>query len=682
MYLDERSNLILRSVLSNPDISNSEIENKFNLSRRQISYSFTKINDWLADNNYPMIKRTNGGKFIVSPILIEMFAEKDESSSSARYIPSEKERAQLLLLMLLSSEEELSLIHFSSALEVSKNTVLRDIKFAQKLVSFYRLEIVYSRMHGYDIVGGEWDKRKLLIDVLRNIFDIYKGESYIRQFSQITLTEIEKLKLQMEEVETRLHLKFIDEKIKLLPYVISILLKRIKKGLVITDSYYIDYEALSDTKEFEAAEILIQDVKSIPKQERLFITLQLLTSNVLSSQFLTDSELPQLKRSLKDSLDLFEKKAAITFKEKDALLERLVLHMKPAYYRIKYHLTTNYSMLERVSEEFKAIHFIVKDSIKPFEEYIGCEIPESEIMFITIFIGGHLINSGETIPVKKKAVVVCPNGVSISKLMEHTLRDLFPEFYFYQAFSIREFEKLDQEFDIVFSPVPLQTDKHLFIVDQFISDFEKMQLRQRVMQGIFGLNTSVVNIDQIISIIEKYAKIQEKPSLEKALQDYFSLQVSSEMNQKSEYNLSDLITPETIVLEDAVESWHEAIKIAAGPLLKKGSISECYVDTMLNQYPMMSPHILLRMNVAIPHAKPEDGVHSVGMSLLRIKNGLSFNSDHKVHFVVVIAAIDKNQHLNALLQLTKLANRPDVINDMNHLDDPKVIYKIIQEHSK
>lgn len=681
MYLDERSNLIFKAVLSNPDTSNTELEKRYTLSRRQISYSFMKINHWLEENNYPEIKRTNSGKFIISPVLLQLFSEKDEKTSSTSYIPSEKERVLFIVLMLLSSEEELSLVHFSSALEVSKNTALRDIKAAQKLVSTHQIEIVYSRMHGYDLVGNEWEIRKLLIDVLYNMIDIYKGESYIRQLAQISMEEIDKLKMQMEEVETRLNLKFIDERIKLLPYVIAILLKRIKKGQLIKDSYYIDYEALSDTKEFEAAEILIQDEPFIPKQERLFITLQLLTSNVFSSQFLTDQELPQLKKSLQDSLDLFEMKAAIAFKDKEVLLDRLVMHMKPAYYRIKYHLTTNYSMIKRVSEEFKAVDYIVKDSIKPLQDYIESDIPESEIMFITILIGGHLINSGETIPVKKKAVVVCPNGVSISQLMEHTLRDLFPEFYFYRAFSMREFEQLDLDFDLVFSPVPLQTNKQLFIVQQFISDFEKIQLRQRVMQGIFGLNTSVVNIDQIISVIEKYAKIEEKQLLENALKDHFSVQLSNEVKAKTDYSLADLIPPDTIVMKDTVKDWQEALELAAQPLLQKGAITEGYIDAMKKQYPSLSPHILLRMNIAIPHSRPQDGVQSLGMSLLKIKDGLTLENGSKVHLVVVIAAVDKNQHLNALLQLMKLADSdPDIkrmINDNNGAD----ICKIIQAFS-
>ncbi|MED3863475.1 BglG family transcription antiterminator [Priestia megaterium] len=679
MHLDERSNLILKRVVSNPEISNTELERKYHLSRRQISYSFTKINDWLKSNNYPKIQRTNGGNFIIDPLLMELFAEKVEHSAGS-YIPSEKERAQLVLLMLLSNEEELSLLHFSSSLSVSKNTVLRDMKYTQKIVNAYHLEIVYSRMHGYDIVGSEWNKRKLLIEVLRTVYDMYQGETYIQTYTGISKEEIQKLKGQMEKVEKRLALQFIDQKIKLLPYTIAILLKRIKKGNLIKDSYHIDYEELSDTKEFEAAEILIEDATCIPKEERLFITLQLLTSNVLSSQFLRDEEILELKSSLKSSLALFEKKACITFKEKEKLLQKLVLHMKPAYYRIKYQLTTNYSIIEKVSEEFEAIHYIVKDSLKPFESYIGCSIPESEVMFITVFIGGHLINSGETIQLKKRAVVVCPNGVSISHLMEHTLRDLFPEFYFYEALSIREFEQSKAEFDMVFSPVPVQTSKHLFIVEQFISDFQKLQLRQRVIQTIFGLNTSVVNIEQLISVIEKYAKVDQKSQLQKALQDYFSLQVLNETKENQEYSLADLITPETIVLRDQVESWKEAISIAAAPLLHKGIITEAYIDKMQEQYPSMSPHIVLRLNVAIPHASPEDGVQAVGMSLLKLKEGL-WCGEQKVHFIVVIAAIDKKKHLNAMLQLMKLAEMNGVINEMKRLNEKYKIYEIIKTHS-
>jgi mannitol/fructose-specific phosphotransferase system IIA component (Ntr-type) len=265
--------------------------------------------------------------------------------------------------------------------------------------------------------------------------------------------------------------------------------------------------------------------------------------------------------------------------------------------------------------------------------------------------------------------------------MENTLRGLFPEFYFYDALSVREFELLKMETDIVFSPVPLQTDKQLFIVDRFITEYEKVQLRQRVMKEIFGLNSSVINVDQIMNIIEKYVKIEGKQSLVNALQDYFSTQETSEKQQKHGFTLSDLITPERIILRDNVENWQEAISIASEPLLSKGIITETYVEAMQSQYPTMSPFIVLRTNIAIPHASPDEGVNSIGMSLLKIKNGLEFEENHKVHLVVVIAAVDKNQHFSALLQLMKLSGEMNDVNKIIQMKNENDIHQMIKSYS-
>ncbi|WP_071396180.1 BglG family transcription antiterminator [Bacillus tuaregi] len=682
MYLDERSNLLLKEVLGNPEISNGQLEEKFQLSRRQINYSFQKINDWLEANNYPIIKRTNTGKMIINPTILDLFQDSMDSTLRKKsYIPSEKERATYILLMLLGSAEELSLVHFTSALDVSKNTILRDLKYAQSIIREYHLEIIYSRLYGYDISGSEWHKRKLLVDLLQETFSTYNSEWYLQKLLEISSEEVEKLRVLNEKVESRLNLKFSDERIKLLKYMIAILFRRITRGKLIDDFYHIDYEALSDTKEFEAVEVLVEELGEIPKAERLFITLQLLTSNVLSKQFLTNRELPQFRQALKESLEEFERKAIVQLKDKEAFLDKLMLHMKPAYYRIKYHLTTNYSMLEKVSEEFEAIHYIVKDSMKPVEDYIKCDIPEIEMAFITIMIGGHLINSGETIHIKKKAVVVCPNGVSISKLMENTLRDLFPEFYFYDAFSIREYQQQKLETDIVFSPVPIQTDKKLYIVSGLMTEFEKLQLRQRVMREIFGLNTNVINVEQLITVIEKNAKIKDKQALAKDLQEFFTCKRTGEHEQKTSYSLSDFINQETMITIDHVESWQQAIEISSKPLLDSGVITEGYVDVMKGLYPTALPHIVLGRNIAIPHASPEDGVNKVGMSLLKIQDGLTLEDGKKFHFVVVIAAVDKNQHLNALLQLMKLASSDEAVNSMVTMNGEE-IYEMIKTYSK
>ncbi|WP_230459031.1 BglG family transcription antiterminator [Terrilactibacillus tamarindi] len=521
MELDERSTNIIQEILKNPSISKKKLEEKYQYSRRQISYSMMKINQWLTEHNFPEIWRSKNGAFIVHPSVLDALSSNIKTEK-IWYVPTEKERIYFLLLMLISNEGELSLFHFMSTLQVSKNTILRDLRHAKKDLTAYDLQINYTRSKGYHLTGDEWNIRKLLVDVIEKVSNIYNGEYFIQH---LTLAEdIQKHHKQLEDVEEQLQLRFTDEKMKILPYLISIMMKRIERGCYVKRSFSIDYDELSDTKEYRAAERILRDERTVPKEEKLYMTLQLLTSNVLGSSLLTDSELPKLKMVIKQCLDIFEERACIVIKEKDELLNKLFLHIKPAYYRIKYHLTTEYASIEKMMKEFETVHYIVTDAFKPLEKFIGCDIPTSELAMISVFISGHLITNQEIKEDKKRAVVVCPQGLSISQLMESVLRKLFPEFFFYPAMSLREYHKEVKPYDIVFSSIPIQTDKKLFIVDHFITDLEKIQLRERVLKDIFGFGSSALNMNHLLSIIERHTQITDKESLQKELAEYFSYQ--------------------------------------------------------------------------------------------------------------------------------------------------------------
>lgn len=211
-----------------------------------------------------------------------------------------------------------------------------------------------------------------------------------------------------------------------------------------------------------------------------------------------------------------KKKAVVQLVDKETLLEKLFTHIKPAYYRIKYRLTTDYSILDRIDEEFQAVHYIVKESLYPLEKFIGTRIPENESIFITLFVGGHLIETTEKLQTRMKAVVVCPNGLSISRLMEKTLRSLFPEIFFYQAMSIREFEQTNLLYDMVFSAVPLTTNKKFFLISQLMDEKEKLELRRRVLRSVYLID-DYLSVDSLMKTIQKYADIRDYEKLERAL---------------------------------------------------------------------------------------------------------------------------------------------------------------------
>ena len=465
-----------------------------------------------------------------------------------------------------------------------------------------------------------------------------------------------------------------------------LVLRRAKKNKL-QIAYSIRYEELSGTKEYQATEEILFDFEDIPVQERLFITLHLLTTNVHWSEELTEEAIPNLEQALDNMLRLFEKSSAIYLKDRAQLLNRILLHVKPAYYRIKYQLTevnnVGYALIEK---EYKELHHLVSQSTKPLAELIGKEIPETETAYLTMLIGGWLRKQGASFKEKVKAIVVCPQGVSVSRLMFIELRELFPEFVFLDSFSVREFDDCELDFDIVFSPVFLETTKKQFLSSAFLGRVEKSRLRKQVMLELHGYIPFEVNIDEIMDIVKKHTVIDSERLLEKELRDYINRDdkastLTNEAEVLLDANLSDLITPSRITLLDSVTTWEEAIRISAKPIIESGHIKPMYVNAIINQG-THDPYIVIAPNLAIPHAAPDEGVNDVSMSLLKLEKGIEFDKENLINLVVIIAAKDKQQHIRALMQLMKLARSEQDRTKIIESQSVDEIYEIIKKYSE
>ena len=682
MQLDKRSSKLFDELMSNPGINSKELEEKYDLTRRQLGYSFNKINDWLLMKNLPEIERTRQGHFIIDQSLITKMSDEQEIDLSDMNILSESQRVYMIMLMLLSSEEELSLNHFTSELDVSKNTILNDLKQVREIASDYGVAIRYSRIKGYIIDGKEFQIRKLLINVIDKILEMSNGEDRIRQLADIEMQDLKELSNRIEKVENKLNLKFTDEKILTMPYTLSLVLRRIKLGKEMK-TFYIQYEELSGTKEYQATEEILFDFEDIPMQERLFITLHLLTTNVHWAEMLTEETIPNLVQALDNMLHLFEKSACISLQDREQLLDKLLLHVTPAYYRIKYHLTEVGDIENLVSKDYKELHHLVSQSTKPLADLIGSDIPDSETTYLTMLIGGWLRRQGDSIEEKVKAIVVCPKGVSVSRLMLSELRELFPEFVFLDTLSVREFHHYKLEYDIVFSPIFVETDKKLFLASSFLEREEKYRLRRQVMMELNGYIPREFNVDDILEIVKKYAVVQNEHQLSRELHGYINPDDTRAFKQQTERptaNLSELITPNKITLKKSVASWEEAIRTSAAPIVESGHIEPEYVNAVIDHCEE-DPYIVIGKNIAIPHAAPDEGVNDVSMSLLRLEEGVQFTDHHSIHLVVIIAAVDKLQHLKALLQLMKLAQSEKDRDAIIRAETKEDIYTILKDYS-
>ena len=163
-------------IVNDPSVSGKELQQTLGLSRKQISYSLGKINDYLKKNGFEEIKWLKTGRFLVSLAVIREYQSEDSKTAEYTYVLSDEERYSWLTLRLLCHTEELSTYHFTDELKISKNTLMSDLKRVQEIMKSYSLELNYDRKRGYVVYGEEYDKRGLIIQALRENLNIPGGE--------------------------------------------------------------------------------------------------------------------------------------------------------------------------------------------------------------------------------------------------------------------------------------------------------------------------------------------------------------------------------------------------------------------------------------------------------------------------------------------------------------------------
>lgn len=149
--------------------------------------------------------------------------------------------------------------------------------------------------------------------------------------------------------------------------------------------------------------------------------------------------------------------------------------------------------------------------------------------------------------------------------------------------------------------------------------------------------------------------------------------------------ISDLLKQEMIQIKDKVDSWQEAIRVASSPLLDIQAIEPRYIDAMITNIEKLGSYVVLAPNVAIPHARPEEGVKKLGMSLLKLHEPISFSPedpDKNVHLIFVLAAVDNHSHLKALSQLTELLEEEENIDQMIEMTATESFLELIQSYSE
>ncbi|MCQ9120576.1 MULTISPECIES: PTS sugar transporter subunit IIA [Rodentibacter] len=121
-----------------------------------------------------------------------------------------------------------------------------------------------------------------------------------------------------------------------------------------------------------------------------------------------------------------------------------------------------------------------------------------------------------------------------------------------------------------------------------------------------------------------------------------------------------LIANNSIKLNQTASDWKAAIKIGTDLLEASGAIEPRYYDTIISNIEKMGPYIILAPGLAMPHARPEEGVIKTAFALVTLKEPIYFDGENEpVYVLITLAGSDSDQHMQGLMEITQVLDDPD-----------------------
>jgi len=144
--------------------------------------------------------------------------------------------------------------------------------------------------------------------------------------------------------------------------------------------------------------------------------------------------------------------------------------------------------------------------------------------------------------------------------------------------------------------------------------------------------------------------------------------------------LSSLINEDTIRLRYPAEDWIDAVRAAGELLVVRGKILDGYVEAMIETVKELGAYIVIAPGVAMPHARPEDGVLDDAIGLVTLRQPIRFGNPENdpVSLVLALAVTDKERHIDALATLTEMLGRPGTVDSLVRSDSKAQVIQAVR----
>ncbi len=126
--------------------------------------------------------------------------------------------------------------------------------------------------------------------------------------------------------------------------------------------------------------------------------------------------------------------------------------------------------------------------------------------------------------------------------------------------------------------------------------------------------------------------------------------------------LVEMLTEDLVLLNQEVENWEEALRKSGELLVKSNKVESSYVDAMVDSVHKFGPYIVVIPSVALGHASPGPYVKEKCISMITLKDGISFGSPNDpVKVIFTFGTPEAGEHLEILGGIAKLFSNKKIL---------------------
>jgi PTS system ascorbate-specific IIA component len=135
-----------------------------------------------------------------------------------------------------------------------------------------------------------------------------------------------------------------------------------------------------------------------------------------------------------------------------------------------------------------------------------------------------------------------------------------------------------------------------------------------------------------------------------------------------------LLKPENVQILHGAADWKDAIRRSTSLLEEHGDEEPCYKEEIIGNVERLGPYILIAEDIALPHARPEQGVIHPQIGVTLFRNPVCFSNGATAKLFVTLAAKDNESHVDALAAISELLGEEENVEKIITAPDVETLY--------